>query len=149
MAKIFTLLKTMDRHFELSDFLISKGHIHDQSWEHPPILPFGSCSLMEKYIKEGGVDLPDICIFDFNLRSDITGEGALSCIQSMSIFNLSMPVIYLLGKGESIKLNTATKYIYWEQNDFLDDKTKENLVLVIDEILRPKTGFFDEVIASI
>lgn len=149
MAKIFTLLKTHGRHFELSDFLISKGHTHNQSWKYPPILPFGSCSLMEKYIKEREVDLPDICIFDYNLRSDITGEEALSCIQLMSIFDFSMPVIYLLGKGESIKLNTATKYSYWEQNDSLDDKTKENLVLTIDEILRPKTGFFDKVIASI
>jgi hypothetical protein len=149
MAKIFTLLKTKERHFDLSEFLVSKGYEHHQSWQYPPILPFGSCPLMEKYINEACDGIPDICIFDLNLRSDITGEEALKCIQRMDIFTLSMPVIYLLNQGQTFTLNNKTSNIYWEQYDSLNERVKEDIFLVITEILRPKTNFFDKVIDSI
>jgi len=149
MSTIFTLLKTNNRHFDISEFLISQGHAHNQSWKYPPILPFGSCSLMKKYIHERSAELPDICIFDFNLRSDTTGEDALKCIQKMNLFSASMPVIYLLGKDRGVTLNNKTSYVYWEENDSLSEKIKQDLVVAINEILRPKTGFFDKVIKSI
>lgn len=149
MKKVFTIASTERRHDTLHDFLIKNNYVHDQAWESPALLPLDSYRSMDSYIRGGCAKvIPDVCIIDICLHSNLDGEKVFDQIKRLKIFSATTPVVYLIQQHQSIMLHPSERrYVRWGGATPFEE-IECVLKMHLDEVFRVPSGHWADVVAA-